>query len=193
MNAFWVQQNATERIETTVLDDAAVALTGLTNVLLTIRRKSDDQFWDFDDSTFKASGWTTRQGVMTEVDATNEPGTYYYSFNTNTLADDVYYMYVTCASAANVPQASELKVGGYVDYLDSSIQTVDTNVDQILIMTEYNVERSSFTYNSDGTLASAVLKFVATGSDFSSPAKTMNIAFTYDAAKRVTLMTQLEA
>lgn len=114
-----IQTGETEQIEVLMLDGALSPLTGLSDVLLSIRRVSDGYWYDFDDSTFKNTGWTTRQQVMTEVDATNDSGVYSESFDTsvitNPTADDTYELRVDCVSAVNVPQVGEIKVGQFVD------------------------------------------------------------------------------
>jgi hypothetical protein len=95
--------------------------TGLSDVLLKIRRTSDDYLYDFNDDTFKASGWTSVTQVMSEVSAANVPGQYEWDFDTsaitNETADDTYIFSVTCASADNVPQQGELKVDQWVQDL----------------------------------------------------------------------------
>lgn len=121
METVRVQHGATERIYATMLNASGATVTGLTNVLLEVRRKSDGKYFDFDDNTFKTSGWTTRQGVMTELDGTNSAGVYYYDFNTTqhstVYGEETYFMRVTSSSAANDPLEGELKVGGYVDQI----------------------------------------------------------------------------
>ena len=141
-----IQTNEPERILVTALNSSNAFLTGLTNVLLEVQRKSDGYYFDFDDETFKVSGWVTRQKQMTELDSVNSPGTYYYDFDGNDFVEGVYFVRATSATAANSPWENELHVGGFVDYLDGSIadvqdevdkiQTIDDNVD--LILTEAN-------------------------------------------------------
>lgn len=60
------------------------ALTGSTNLRVEIRRAADDYFLDFADGTFKASGWTTKRGTLTEVSSSNAPGWYKYSSGIDT-------------------------------------------------------------------------------------------------------------
>jgi hypothetical protein len=141
-----IQTNEPERILVTALNSSNAFLTGLTNVLLEVQRKSDGYYFDFDDETFKVSGWVTRQKQMTELDSVNSPGTYYYDFDGNDFVEGVYFVRATSATAANSPWENELHVGGFIDYLDGSIadvqdevdkiQTIDDNVD--LILTEAN-------------------------------------------------------
>lgn len=108
-----IQNGQTERIEILALNSSGNPITGLTDVLLAIRRISDGYYLDFDDNTFKASGWTTRQQQMTEVGATNDAGMYRYDFNTTGFPDDTYELRTESVTGNNFPQTGELKVGGY--------------------------------------------------------------------------------
>jgi hypothetical protein len=130
-----IQTGDTERIEAVVLDGSLDPLTGKTDILLSIRRVSDGQWYDFSDDTFKASGWTTRQEQMTETDATNDPGTYHSDFDTsaitNAAADDTYEVRVDQSpgtDAANLPLVGEIKVGGFVDDIDQALSTTESNI-----------------------------------------------------------------
>lgn len=115
MSSVRIQNGQTERIEAVMLDAMGVALTGLSDVFLFVRRISDDKFLDFDDNTFKSSGWTDIDQVMTEVDAMNAAGTYGYDFDTAGFDDNTYEIRVTSATGVNVPQVGELKVGDVMD------------------------------------------------------------------------------
>lgn len=121
METVRVKYGTTERIFAAVSDSAGTPVTGLTDVLLEIYRKSDGKYFDFNDTTFKSSGWTTRQGVMTELSASYSPGVYYYDFDTtdhsSAYVEESYLITTTSATAANDPLYGELKVGGYVDQI----------------------------------------------------------------------------
>lgn len=121
METVRVKYGTTERIFGTVANSSGAPVTGLTDVLLEIYRKSDGKYFDFNDTTFKSAGWTTRQQVMTELSATYSPGVYYYDFDTtghsSAYVEESYLMTVTSATAANDPLYGELKVGGYVDQI----------------------------------------------------------------------------
>ena len=128
MTTVRVQTGDTERITALILDGSLVPLTGKTDILLSIRRDSDGQWFDFDagELDFKASGWTTRQQAMTETDSTNAPGEYHHDFDTSAITnaadDDTYQVRVEQSpgtDAANVPQVGEIKVGQWVDGLFS--------------------------------------------------------------------------
>lgn len=127
MDCVRIQTDATERVEALMLDGSLSPVTGLSNALLSIRRVSDGFWYDFSDDTFKSSGWTTRQQIMTETDSTNDQGVYHYNFDTsaitNASADDTYELRVDCASATNVPQTGEIKVGQFVDDVDAAISS----------------------------------------------------------------------
>lgn len=81
MSIIRIQSSQNEQIRVTALDLNDNFLTGLTDVLIEIRRESDGYYFDFNDSTFKNSGWTTRQQQMAELDVTYSPGVYYYTFS----------------------------------------------------------------------------------------------------------------
>ena len=122
-----IQNGQTERILITALDENGDFITGLSDVLVEIQRTSDNYYLDFNDNTFKASGWTTRQETMTELYYSYSPGSYYYDFDTTGFSDDEYFIRVTSATAENSPYEGYLKVGGYVDNIDASISTRSTH------------------------------------------------------------------
>lgn len=121
MDSTRIQYGAIERIMATVLTTVGAPYAGLTDVLLEIRRRSDGKYFDFSDSAFKSSGWTTRQGVMTELDATNSAGVYYYDFNTTghsaAYTEEDYFLRATSVLGGGIPSEGELHVGGYVDQI----------------------------------------------------------------------------
>jgi hypothetical protein len=94
---------------------------GLTDVVLEIWRKSDGKYFDFDDQTFKSVGWTTRQGPMTELNATYSPGVYYYDFDTTTYSarytEEGYFFRATSVVNSGLPIEGILRVGGFVDQI----------------------------------------------------------------------------
>jgi len=121
METVRVKHGTTERIFATVSNSSGTPSTGLTDVLLEIYRKSDGKYFDFNDTTFKSSGWTTRQNAMTELSASYSPGVYYYDFDTtdhsSAYVEETYLLTTTSATAANDPLYGELKVGGFVDQI----------------------------------------------------------------------------
>jgi len=115
MESIRIQNGQTTPIEVIAETAGGVPVIGLSNVLLGIRRISDDQWLDFADNVFKASGWTTRQKVMTEIDATKDAGKYKYSFDSTGFSDDTYQFRAENVTAFNFPQFGEVIVGDYVD------------------------------------------------------------------------------
>lgn len=146
--------------------------TGLSDVLLKIHRVSDDYIYDFNDDTFKASGWTSATQAMTEIDATNLPGQYKWDFDTsaitNATADDAYAFIVTCASGDNMPQRGEIKVGQYLDDVTEILGLVQSN---FLIDTVVN--------DASGNMTSSRLRIFPTKAD---KVAGTNVIHTYTAA-----------
>lgn len=135
METVRIQTDASERIEILALDETNSPITGVTDLLLTIRSADTGYYLDFADMTMKGSGWTTRLQTLTELDATNEPGVYYYVFNTsliiNPIEDDTYYLRVDQSpgtTVKNLPQVGELKVGQYIDYIDTEISNAGIGI-----------------------------------------------------------------
>jgi hypothetical protein len=70
-------------------DSSGDAVTGKADLEIAIRRRSDGFWFDFDGTLlFIVSGSvTTRWKVLTEIDATNAPGMYSYTFDMSTIAN----------------------------------------------------------------------------------------------------------
>ncbi len=133
-----VQTNAKEPIGALVTGQDRERLTGLTNIKLFIRRVSDNQYFDWDDNTFKLAGSiTTFLLVLSEADAVSNPGFYQidntdhpdgqfdFSKITNKASNDIYHFMViqdgNPQDALNVPQTGEIKEGAWLDYIDRAI------------------------------------------------------------------------
>ena len=103
--------NTTERLWIYALDKDNTGVSGAT-VTLAIRRDSDGQFWN--GGSFGAAYAFVS---MSQADATNLPGLYYYDFNTTGLAAANYSFRAASATASivNDPWTGSLKVGGWVD------------------------------------------------------------------------------
>lgn len=131
-----VQTGDTERITFVVVQKNGAPATGRATIRLRILRLSDSQLFDFADSTFKGSGHTTLDAVMSEVDATNAPGVYDLAggFNTGTItnanANDTYVLIPSQTSGNDVlPSAGDMEVGFWADdigKLDDFATTVPT-------------------------------------------------------------------
>lgn len=123
-----IRTGETERIQITALDGSLAPVTGVTDLKLSIQRVSDNYYYDFDDDTFKGSGWTSREQALTEVSATNSPGDYRYDWNTSAITNpqnaDAYQVYIRQtpgSTVKNVPQTGEIRVGKYVGDLPTSV------------------------------------------------------------------------
>jgi hypothetical protein len=73
------------RIWHTIIQSGA-RKTGLTPTLRIVRM-ADKYMYDWNDGTFKNSGWTTLNGNGTEHDATNNPGAYYWEIGSGSVVD----------------------------------------------------------------------------------------------------------
>jgi hypothetical protein len=77
-----------------IYDASGSGITGSTDLVIKIKRDADNYFYDFDDSTFKASGWTTISDTFSEVNASVVPGEYEYNLDTSGFSDGIYTAYV---------------------------------------------------------------------------------------------------
>lgn len=137
-----IQNGQTETIVAMMVKSRS-PLSGLTDVLLTIRRTSDDYFYDFDDNTFKNAGWVEKEYTMGEVGTS---GQYEYDFNTTGFSDDTYICTMTCATSNDsTPQIGELIVGGYIDYIDYPISSVLSRLEELVIAEETTAAAGSTT------------------------------------------------
>jgi hypothetical protein len=128
-----IQTGQSETVEFLAVDNNAAFITGATDIVIMVRRESDQFILDWSDDTFKHSGWTSPNWTLTEVDSVNCPGQYRLTktghlngFNpssiTNLTPNDDYYFVVfqkpgVSTRASNLPATGELKVGQYLDML----------------------------------------------------------------------------
>ena len=135
MSVVRIQTGATEPIEVLAVDSLRAPLIGLVNLEVRIRRYSNGEYFDWSDSTFKASP-TNLYTILQPVDSTRSPGSYYLNtaphllgFNTSAIVnpndDDTYRIVVeqlgTPQNATNAPWEGEIKVGDWTDYIDEPI------------------------------------------------------------------------
>ena len=83
--------------KTGIYDSSGSGITGSSDLTLKIKRDADDQFFDFNDSAFKAAGHTTIAATITEIDAVNVPGEYEYNVDPLLWDDGWYTFYITYA------------------------------------------------------------------------------------------------
>lgn len=67
---------------------------GAASTTLKIMRTSDEKLFDWSDSTFKSSGWTSLTTTLSEQDATNLPGVYRKTVTVTTWTDGEYHAFV---------------------------------------------------------------------------------------------------
>lgn len=131
MNGTRIQTGSVEPIEIFAVTTAGAPATGLSTLVVRVRRNSDGFYLDWADDTFKSTGWTTINGALTEVDATNAPGLYSRSFDTsaitNKATDDIYTIIPDKTSGTTrLPAPAQLYEGDYVDDLDAAISSRGT-------------------------------------------------------------------
>ncbi len=128
-----VNVNGIEPIQAFFVDSSGDGLPGKSDLFVRVFRDSDKQFFDWSDLTFKASGHTTLDQPLAEIDATNAPGLYEVvgGFDTSTIvspvAGDTYTFQTlqTPGTDAVLPAPGMLKV--------SQISLTSTGLRQITI------------------------------------------------------------
>jgi hypothetical protein len=130
MNGVRIQTGDTEIIWFLALDASKQPVTGKTDLLISIFRASDGFYLDFNDQVFKSTGWVARQTPMTEKSASLAAGEYFYNFDTSAISnpttDDQYQARVDQSpgtDVVNVPATGEIKVGDWVDDIDTNISS----------------------------------------------------------------------
>jgi hypothetical protein len=125
---------ATETFSWLVLDtdnEPIVSASPLPVVM--IRRVSDNTIYDWDDVTFKSSGWVTKAKGMLELDAVNFPGVYETSTDITSFSG-IYYVYVNYAGTENKQQdVSEINVedGKVTNLLYGLTSAQETKLDNV--------------------------------------------------------------
>jgi hypothetical protein len=100
----------------------AVMETGLTDVTVSVRRRSDEFFLDFSDDTFKPSGWTMQKASMTELETSGQYERQILFGNVlNPSPDDEYVITVESPTSLASPQVGEVKAGQWVSLIANSL------------------------------------------------------------------------
>lgn len=110
---------------------ASAGVTGAT-VAIGIRRDVDNYWWDGANRVFVSAATTQN---MTEADATNLAGLYYYDFRPGiTDFSAVFYATTAAATSVNDPFVGDIVVGGWVDDVDIASSTLATaaNLDSLM-------------------------------------------------------------
>jgi hypothetical protein len=145
-----IQTGAKEPIEVMVLDTYGDPLTGKSDVVVKIRRQSDDFVYDWSDDEFKPPvSVASLSYPLVEVDSVNSPGEYRLDkaghdngFDTSTIVNpvnnDTYTITVTedvANDAANLPAVGEIKVGQFVDEIPDFSDDEKTEIKTVLGIT----------------------------------------------------------
>jgi hypothetical protein len=126
-----------EQIRIYAVDGDSNPLTGLSDLYIRLERASDGFLYDWNDSTWKSTGWTTLSQALSELDATNLPGVYELTGGfdptaaTNENASDVYTVYPlqTPGTNARLPGPGAFRVGYWVDEIFADLP--DDVADQV--------------------------------------------------------------
>jgi hypothetical protein len=116
------------------IDANGAHVNGLTTLLVRVSRASDDFYFDWSDNTFRSLPLSVDKALV-QVDVSLSPGEYKLntaahvngfdtSRITNAIAEDVYRFTaneIGTTLCANMPQFAELRVGGFVDFVDEAI------------------------------------------------------------------------
>jgi hypothetical protein len=128
LSADRIQSGETHRIWFLAKDVAGAPVTGAT-VTVRIRLDANSSYW-----TGTAFGGVTSL-AMTQADAVNLPGLYFYDFAVpSSITSGLLVCLIQSATAAvvNDPEVQTLKVGGFVNYLNSSLSVIDANIDTLI-------------------------------------------------------------
>jgi len=93
-----------------IYDASGYGIAGSSALWLILKRDSDDYFYDWNDSTFKVSGWTAPSGQYTEVNASIVPGEYEVTVNTSAWSDGVYSCYTKYMGSPPWVDVNEVRV-----------------------------------------------------------------------------------
>ncbi len=134
----WAQENTVEPIQVFAVSVATGApLTGATDLFVRLRRVSDGFYFDWSDSTFKSSGFTTLNQTLTEQDATNAAGLYAVtggfdlSAVTNKAVSDTYVVIPlqTPGTSAILPTPDDFREGQILESIGTGARQVTIHVE----------------------------------------------------------------
>ena len=128
-----IRTGDTEQLQVYATTASGAPLTGATDLYVRVWRKSDGFFLDWNDMTFKSAGWTTLNGLLTQVNATNLAGVYQRALATgsitNHVTDDEFVIYPlqTPGTNARLPSPGNLIVGQWRDQVDTTFDKLPDN------------------------------------------------------------------
>lgn len=114
------QIGTTEELSLLILDGGVPVTGGSPTV--GVRRASDGYWWDWNDSTFKAAGWTTRLAAMTET-GTTAPGFYTKTITPGSqiVAPGTYAIYFAWSDGTDTFGAVDLERWELSDLADKTL------------------------------------------------------------------------
>ena len=104
------------------------AIQSATTLKCKVKRDADDFIYDWDDSTFKGTGWTTIAEQMVEVDSTNLPGEYEKAVDESGWDDGIYTVYCNYSTSPKQNGSSEVRVQDGAEATLLSTTEVGTSV-----------------------------------------------------------------
>lgn len=116
------------KIKYGLYDGAGDAITSATTLKAKIKRDADDYFYDWNDSTFKASGHSTLDSALAEPDATNAPGEYEISVDESGWDDGTYTVYCNYTGTPKQNGFGEVIVADGAEVTDISPAAVNSEV-----------------------------------------------------------------
>lgn len=125
------QSRENTRIWAMARDSTGAGVTGAT-INIAIRRDVDGFWWNSASRVFQSSYASV---AMTQADATNLAGMYYYDFSPN-VGDFSAVFYATTATAAitNDPFVGDIIVGRWVDDIDEEISSRSPGTDTSVLI-----------------------------------------------------------
>lgn len=123
-----LQVDEQDRIVVLALDNTGAGVTGDT-LTLTLRRDADGYF--FNGTTFQSTATTVS---LTETDSANVPGFYHYDWTPRMAGSFTMLVEASDPSVVNGPFSAQVKVGGWIDYIDDEITSrgSDEDMNQVL-------------------------------------------------------------
>ena len=123
-----IRTGATEPIYVYAVKTNGKPFTGLTDIYVRLSRVSDGKYLDWSDMTFKSSGHTTKNKVLSEVDPLDGKGLYRVTGNLNTslitnpVINDTYTVIPiqTPGTNAKLPGPDQIQVGDWVDAITNA-------------------------------------------------------------------------
>lgn len=101
-------------------DSNGSGITGSSDLKIKIKRDTDDFFFDFDDSIFKNSGWTTIAEAMSDIDIANVPGEYEISVDVSNWNDGIYTVYYVYSGSPSWTSAGEFALADGLEIISAT-------------------------------------------------------------------------